>query len=104
MNEDMAKGFAQNGAGRAEALAGEALGDIKMQLRGKADEVAGKARKVYGQAKDDAAERIDQLNGFVKHQPYAAIGIAAFMGFILGHLISSGGSKVIYLRQPRQRI
>jgi len=104
MNENMVKGFAQNGAGSAEVLAGQALGDMKMQLRGKADEVAGKARKAYGQAKEGAVERIDQLNGFVKHQPYAAIGVAAFLGFIVGHLISGGGSKVIYLREPRQRI
>ena len=104
MNEDMVKGATQNGLGTAQVAAGEALGDIKTQLKGKAEQVAGKARQAYGQVKEDASERIEQLDGFVKQQPYAALGAAVAVGFILGHLISSGGSKVIYLREPRTHI
>lgn len=99
MNSDRIEGAARKVGGRIEDAAGGLMGDAATQLRGKADEVAGAAQNVYGQAVDgvkDAAGKAQDVYGqavggvkdFAQEQPIAvvlaAMSIGAALGFMLG--------------------
>jgi uncharacterized protein YjbJ (UPF0337 family) len=65
--------------GDAQQAAGDLLGDAGAQVSGKAKELSGKAQQLYADfaqvVRDSTAER-----------PFAALAIAAGVGFILGAL------------------
>ena len=59
MNEDRVIGNAKNVGGRVEEGLGQATGDVKSQLQGKAKQVEGAAQDVYGQVKETASDAVD---------------------------------------------
>lgn len=77
------------------------LDAAKTLLEGKTEIVVAKGQKVYGKVKEQAVERFGDTDVLVREKPYLALGIAAAAGFLLGHLISSGRSQVVYLRDAR---
>ncbi|WP_421931940.1 glycine zipper domain-containing protein [Phenylobacterium sp.] len=94
------------GAGRAATsalndAAHSLLDAAKTLLEGKTEIVVAKGQKVYGKVKEQAVERFGDTDVLVREKPYLALGIAAAAGFLLGHLISSGRSQVVYLRDAR---
>jgi uncharacterized protein YjbJ (UPF0337 family) len=130
MASDELEGKINNGIGRAEAAAGEMLDDAGLKAKGEARQFAGEVEEAVGKAKetvkrtarraqaavaeasDQVADTYDELRGkarevrdtvdpFVREQPYFALALAALGGLILGALMFSGGSKVIYVRTPR---
>lgn len=129
MNENNIEGSAKTGFGKLEAVAGDAVGDSRMQAKGSArqaegktldavgsiqetvGQVAGQAKdavsKITGQAKDaygkagQQAKAVgDKVEPYVKERPYAALAIAGAAGFIFARVFSRGGPKVIYVK-PR---
>lgn len=127
MDSDSFEGMVNNGAGRAEAAAGEVLDDpalkAKGELRqsfGKVEEAAGAAKEkladvserarevvakavnqagdAYGAAREKAQTSAEATDAFVKTKPYAALGLAVLAGFVIGGLFLSRGPKVIYIR------
>lgn len=51
-NKDQAKGLAKQAKGAVKDAAGKVTGDRQMQAEGKADKIAGKIQKGYGDLKD----------------------------------------------------
>jgi uncharacterized protein YjbJ (UPF0337 family) len=94
MNEDRVIGNAKNVGGRVEEGLGQATGDIKSQLQGKAKQVEGAAQDVYGQVESasDAEEAIresasgaeDFLRTTIEDRPYTAAAVALGIGYLIG--------------------
>lgn len=57
MNKDQVKGAANEVAGKLQKNVGKAVGSPGNQVEGAVREVAGKAQKAYGNAKEDAEDR-----------------------------------------------
>ena len=127
MSMDSISGKAQVGIGRLEETAGDALGRADLKVKGEARQFEGRARELVGAAKDAVGRAADQarqavatardraadayvellgkaqqtadaVEPFVKQRPYAALGIAAAAGLVLGILIAGRGPKVIYVK------
>jgi uncharacterized protein YjbJ (UPF0337 family) len=60
MNKDQIKGKAENIKGRVKEAAGALTGNKERQADGLIDRVQGAAREKVGQARHDAARRIDR--------------------------------------------
>jgi len=98
MNEDVIQGAMQNGLGSMKQAAGQALDDGELEMKGKAQKLAGKAQKTYGQVKENTIGRVQQFGGYVRERPYAALALAVTAGIVLGRLISIDRPRVVYLR------
>jgi len=81
MNTDNIEGIAHDLSGKVRDAAGGLTGDTVTQLRGKAEQVAGKTQRAYGQA-------MDGVSHFAQEQPVgallAAMGIGVALGLVLG--------------------
>jgi len=95
----------KNGVGRVQDAVGGLTGDTRTQLKGKLNEAAGSLQDAYGQVKGQAADALDQaqdvledLEVFVREQPFAAAAIGIGVGLVLGMLLR-GGRKVVYVRK-----
>lgn len=77
------------------------LNAARTLLEDKTEVVVAKGQEVYGKVKERAVERFGDTDVLVREKPYLALGIAAAAGFLLGHMISSGRSQVVYLRDAR---
>ncbi len=113
MDENRVEGMARTIGGKVEAAAGDLTGDKKLQLDGAADKVAGKAQRVYGNAKDkvrdvagdygsgllDTVEEYgDLLAEKVDQRPITAVLIAAGVGFLLA-IATKPAPKTVYRRR-----
>lgn len=113
MDENRVEGMARSVGGKIEGAVGNMTGDRKMQADGMVDRAAGKAQRVYGNAKDtvkDAAgdygsglldtveEYGDMLAEKVDERPITALLIAAGVGMLLA-LLTKPAPKVIYRRR-----
>jgi uncharacterized protein YjbJ (UPF0337 family) len=61
MDKERIKGKAQDMAGRAERQVGEWTGDEKAQAEGMAKQAEGKARNAVGKVKDNVRDAADKL-------------------------------------------
>lgn len=121
MNENKTEGAAKIAMGRFESAVGEALGDGEMQARGGARRVEGHVQEAAGSVQDALGDVADQarvavakasdaygrvsgaardIGQRVENQPYAAVGVAAAIGLLVGLLIAGRGPKVVYVK-PR---
>ena len=129
MNTNEFDGAINKGAGKARAVIGEALDDPYMELDGVERQIRGGVQEMIGQAQDaiaDAADTVsataakvgeraretyadvtirvqrvaDQVDPFVKAQPYAALAVAALGGLMLGLIYGGRGPKIVYVK-PR---
>lgn len=98
MNDDIMEGDLRAGAGHAEHLIGDTIGDFGLSIQGRAREIAGKVQSAYGQAKDHAAETVSGVDAFVTERPYLSAVIAAGAGLLLGFALGLGRPKVIVVR------
>ena len=129
MNENTVEGDAKFGAGKLEQGLGDAVGSDDLRTKGATTQIEGQAQKVIGTAQEtlnQAAERAkaavsragEQVRGiygqaqqrvqdaretvdpFVRDQPYAALGMAAVAGLVVGVLLAGRGPRVVYVK-PR---
>ncbi|HEY7404797.1 MAG TPA: CsbD family protein [Candidatus Angelobacter sp.] len=68
MDKDRIKGKVEDIAGRAKRQAGEWTGDEKAQAEGLAEQAKGKARQAIGKAKDAARETADDIRRRREHE------------------------------------
>lgn len=66
-----------------------------------AEKVFNRAQGTYAEARKIAEQRLSEADSLMREKPYVALGIAAFAGFLLGHIISSSRPDVIYLKDAR---
>jgi uncharacterized protein YjbJ (UPF0337 family) len=59
MDKDRIKGAAEETKGKAKEVTGKVTGDQKLETEGKADQLAGKTQKAWGNAKDAVKEAVD---------------------------------------------
>ena len=90
MNEDRISGTARNLGGKVEEGVGRVTGDVKTQVQGKLDQVAGAAQDFYGQTADatrDTVTTFDKwLRTTIETQPYATALVALGIGWLLGRM------------------
>jgi len=79
---DRMQGTVREMGGRAQAKAGEVIGDAKTQAEGLYEQAAGRAQQVLGHAQ----EATDQLSGMIRAQPLIAAAAALGVGYLLGRL------------------
>jgi uncharacterized protein YjbJ (UPF0337 family) len=54
MNKDQVKGRLQEAKGKAREVAGKMTGKTSTEIRGKAEQVVGRTRAAYGDAREDS--------------------------------------------------
>jgi uncharacterized protein YjbJ (UPF0337 family) len=97
MNENRMEGAAKNMGGKLEEGFGRGTGDVKSQVEGTMDQIAGAAQDLYGQAHEtagDAAAAVKrQAAGFeeslrdnIETRPYTAVAVALALGWFIGRL------------------
>ncbi len=59
MNKDQIKGRAEEVAGKAKKVVGGVVGDGTLKNKGRAEEAAGKVRATYGDTKDEVKKDWD---------------------------------------------
>jgi ElaB/YqjD/DUF883 family membrane-anchored ribosome-binding protein len=79
-----------------------ALGDAPAQVKAKADELVLKIQDAFATARLRADIKRGEVDAFVETKPYTALVIAAFAGLVVGHMISGGRPKVVYLKDARR--
>ena len=117
MDEDEVKGAAKDVGGKIKDAVGGLTGDESLQAEGKADQIAGKAQKLYGAAKDGICAAVDtardalghaapddamtgtpdgiveKLSDFVAKQPMLAMLGTAAAGYALAFLVHGGSRR-----------
>ncbi len=117
INENSISGGLEEAAGVAQGAFGDITGDTKMQVDGKLDELKGKAEQVYGKAREsfeqasqtarewvdkapetvrEARERAQKIadegaakaRQTVQEQPLAVLAGGVALGFVVGWLVS----------------
>lgn len=73
-------------AGDIQQAAGDLLGDVGAQVSGTANELSGKAQQLY-------ADFTDVVRESTAERPFAALAIAAGVGFVLGALHAATRSR-----------
>jgi uncharacterized protein YjbJ (UPF0337 family) len=87
MNSDTIGGTGRDIGGKIKETAGDVTGDSTLQGEGLADQLSGKAQKVYGNAKDALSGGVgpltDKAKGFARERPYATAALAGVIGLAL---------------------
>ena len=99
MDENRIAGTARNMGGKVEEGFGRVTGDTKSQVEGIANQAAGAAQDLYGQARDlsasgfaagavrDSAASLDKwLRHNIETQPYTTALVAVGIGWLLGRM------------------
>ena len=90
MDEDRIAGTARKLGGKVQEEVGRFTGDTQTQIKGMANQAAGSAQDLYGQAADaarDTAATFDKwLSNTIETQPYATAIAALGIGWLLGRM------------------
>jgi uncharacterized protein YjbJ (UPF0337 family) len=90
MDEDRIAGTARKLGGKVQEDVGRLTGDTQTQLKGMANQAAGAAQDLYGQAADtarDTAATFDKwLRNTIETQPYTTAIVALGIGWLLGRM------------------
>jgi uncharacterized protein YjbJ (UPF0337 family) len=94
MTKDSLEGSVRSAIGQGEKIIGQALGDKATAAQGAYDDAAGKAQSALGSAKDAVSESVNAVSTLdlsdvesrIKKNPWAAIGIAALVGLLIGRM------------------
>ncbi len=81
VDKNSAEDFVRNFGGKVQDAVGGMVDDTTTQLRGKANQAAGAAQELYGQA-------ADEVKSYTADQPIGALlmamGVGVTLGFFLG--------------------
>src|SRR6516162_6354931 len=90
MDEDRIAGTARKLGGKVQEDMGRFTGDTQTQIKGMANQAAGTAQDLYGQAADaarDSAATFDKwLRNTIETQPYTTAIVALGVGWLLGRM------------------
>ena len=97
--DDLARGV-RDKAQAASAKAHSKIDDAASLVSDTAFKASAQAKDLYGQVSERAHSVAEQVDPYVKHRPYAAMGVVAAVGLVAGLLMAGRGPKVIYVK-PR---
>lgn len=60
-NKNQVKGTARKGTGKVKETAGKAMGDRKLESKGRSEQATGKAESFMGDMKEKAKDLIDKV-------------------------------------------
>jgi uncharacterized protein YjbJ (UPF0337 family) len=60
MNKDQFKGRIEQGSGKVKEAAGKLVGNYRLRTEGAAEQAIGKVQAGYGDAKENAKDKIDK--------------------------------------------
>ena len=80
MSMDELKGKAQEAAGRVQKAAGDAFDNDECRVKGQLRQGAGRIQSQYG-------ETVDRLRDFTQEKPLQALGIAALAGWVVDRIL-----------------
>lgn len=86
MNEDRVEGTVREFAGKAQATAGDVLGDSKSSAEGRVRQAAGQAQEAYGAAADQLRGLTEELTDRIHETPLLAVLGAVGIGYLIGRL------------------
>ena len=98
-----AKGASTQVEGQAKKVIGgaqDAVNRAAESAKVAVSKVGEQARDIYGQAQSRVQGVSDVIDPFVREKPYAALGVAAAAGLVLGLLLAGRGARVVYVK-PR---
>lgn len=88
MTDQRVEGAVRKGVGHLQDAIGGLTGDTETQARGKINQAAGAVQDTYGQVIDtvvgNAQDAFDEIHGFVKARPLAAVGVGVALGVLVG--------------------
>jgi ElaB/YqjD/DUF883 family membrane-anchored ribosome-binding protein len=87
VDENEIKGVIREGVGHVQDAFGGATGDLETQAKGKVNEAAGGVQKQAGRVAGQAREIVDEVGELIVQRPYAAVGVAAIVGLVIGLLL-----------------
>ncbi len=88
MNDDRIEGTVKEFAGKAQATAGDVVGDAKTSADGRIREAAGQAQEYYGAAADQIRGLSEELTDRIHETPLLAVLGALGLGYLIGRLSS----------------
>lgn len=80
MGMDELKGKAQEAAGRVQKAAGDAFDNDECRVKGQLRQGVGHIQSQYG-------ETVERLRDFTQERPLQALGIAALAGWVVGRIL-----------------
>jgi uncharacterized protein YjbJ (UPF0337 family) len=90
MDENRMEGTVRNVGGKLQEGVGRLTGDAGTRAEGLANQAAGTAQDLYGQAADAAREQANNLDRWLRDrietQPYSSALIALGIGWLLGRM------------------
>ena len=87
MDEDRIAGTARKLGGKVQEEVGRFSGDTQTQIKGMANQAAGTAQDLYGQAADAGPATFDKwLRNTIETQPYTTAIVALGIGWLLGRM------------------
>jgi uncharacterized protein YjbJ (UPF0337 family) len=90
MDENRVEGTARNLGGKVQEGLGRMTGNARTQAEGLANQAAGAAQDLYGQAADTARETASSfekvLRRTIETQPYTSALVALGIGWLLGRM------------------
>ena len=98
--EARSRGESQTVAKAQDAAASvqQTLSQVADQARVAASKVAEQAKDAYGRVSESAHDVAGKVDPFVQEQPYAALGLAAAAGLLLGLIMGARAPRIIYLK------
>ena len=87
MDADRTAAATRRNAGEAKDALGDGVGDVRDQIKAKADQAMGMAHDLYGRAADRARGVAGDVDTMIDDQPYVALGVAAIAGVAVGLIL-----------------
>ena len=84
MDENRVEGTARDVGGKVQEGWGKVTGNAQTQAEGLANQAAGTAQDLYGQAADAATGFENVLRRTIKTQPYTSALVALGIGWLIG--------------------
>lgn len=82
-------GVATEVKGRVKDAAGGLTGDLGLQAEGKFDQFSGMAQQDFADLYDEGEGVVEKAVTFVRDKPLLSLGIATFVGVLVGTLLFS---------------
>lgn len=89
MDDNRIAGAVKEGVGRVQGALGRSFDDEGLENRGRLNAATGAARNAYGQAVDTVRNLLDDAADQIEARPYAAAGVGALLGILVGLLIAT---------------